>query len=334
VTSDPQIQELLSPLNEPEDDLAWRRVQVDRERIISHMVQTSLAPEDRFGARTRIFAALALAASFALATWGGVEVWRRSSGASAAALPTLEVVALRGSVAGIQGGKSQVLAVGMATSLSAEGSLETSRAGGARIKTPDGLVIDVLENSKVTLGELRALQASTALGLERGEVRCQVPHQPGRTFSIVTALARVVDVGTIFSVSVDASGSAPNTRVSVEEGEVLVQHAGQQSRLTAAQTWSSAGPPSQAATEPAPADVAVEDLPTASARREPVVHRRETLAAETKLLQSGLASEQKGDLVTAAKAFRTLASRYPESQLAPDAKAALARVKGRLENPK
>jgi outer membrane protein assembly factor BamD (BamD/ComL family) len=68
--------------------------------------------------------------------------------------------------------------------------------------------------------------------------------------------------------------------------------------------------------------------------REPVKRHPETLAAETKLLRSGLASEQKGDLKSAVTAFETLTSRYPDSQLAPDAKAALARVKGRLESSK
>ena len=48
----------------------------------------------------------------------------------------------------------------------------------------------------------------------------------------------------------------------------------------------------------------------------------------------GLASEQKGDFQAAAAAFQTLVTRYPDSQLAVDAKAALQRVKGRLESPK
>ena len=68
--------------------------------------------------------------------------------------------------------------------------------------------------------------------------------------------------------------------------------------------------------------------------RELVMRRPETLAAETKLLRSGLASEQKGDLQGAVIAFRTLVARYPESQLASDARAALERVKGRLESSK
>ncbi|HXK18176.1 MAG TPA: hypothetical protein VNG33_10260, partial [Polyangiaceae bacterium] len=79
----------------------------------------------------------------------------------------------------------------------------------------------------------------------------------------------------------------------------------------------------------------VEELrPVPSARREPLKRRPETLAAETKLLRSGLSSEQKGDLRGAVNAFETLLAEYPDSQLAPDAKAALARVQGRLESSK
>ena len=81
--------------------------------------------------------------------------------------------------------------------------------------------------------------------------------------------------------------------------------------------------------------MAAEELPSVPGPRRDLVKRRpETLEAETKLLRSGLASEQKGELQAAVKAFQTLVARYPDSQLAPDAKAALARVKGRLESPK
>jgi len=38
--------------------------------------------------------------------------------------------------------------------------------------------------------------------------------------------------------------------------------------------------------------------------------------------------------VGAVNAFETLLAEYPDSQLAPDAKAALARVQGRLESSK
>jgi hypothetical protein len=229
------------------------------------------------------------------------------------------------------------LGVGQLTRLSPEGTLETSKNAEARIKTSLGLEIELLENTKVALGELGATSGSSSLRLARGRVRCVIPHQPGRTFSVVTSTARVVDVGTIFTVSVEQTEAGPQTVVHVEEGEVLVQHAGGQSRLGASQSWTSATESSKSVAEPVTtsAEAAVaEPQPAPSARLSPLKRRRETLAAETELLRSGLASEQKGELQAAAKAFETLVSRYPESQLAPDAKAGRARVKARLESSK
>ncbi len=328
--TDSRVAELLAPFTEPEDDLASRRLQVDREKIVSRMVDVSLAPEERFGSRARIVAALALAAGFALATWGGARLWRQATPTGAAGI---EVVALRGSVTGVQGDKSSDLSLGAPTQLSPEGTLETSQNAEARIKTSAGMEIDLLENTKVSLAELGATRVSSALRLEHGRVRCVIPHQPGRTFTVVTAAARVIDVGTIFSVSVEQTATGPKTVVHVEDGEVLVQYPGGQSRLTASQSWASGSEPSKPIAAAAPADVAVEELPTTqSPRRDLVKHRPETLAAETKLLRSGLANERKGELGAAVTAFETLVTRYPDSQLAPDAKAALARVKGRLES--
>jgi len=330
VITDPKVADLLGPLVE-EDDLAARRVQADREKIVSRMVEVSLAPEGRFGGRARLLTALALAAGFVLFSWGGLQLWQhRGSGGS-----SLEVTALRGSVTGVQGSKASGLAVGEAVSLSPEGTLETSKNAEARIKTSGGLEIDLLENTRVSLGELGAAGVSSALRLDRGRVRCVIPHDPGRTFSVVTSVARVVDVGTTFSVSVEETAAGPKTVVHVEEGEVLVQFAGGQRRLTASQSWTSGTEPQEPVAELPPPEVAVEQPPLPpAARREPVKRRPETLETESRLLRSGLASEQKGDFRAAAQAFQTLMSRYPESPLAPDAKAALKRVKGQLESSK
>lgn len=331
MSTDPKVSDLLGPLTDSEDDLASRRLHVDREKIVSRMVEVSLTPQARFGSRLRVTAALALAASFALATWAGVSLWKRGGPAPA----NIEVVALRGSVTGVQGSKSTGLTVGRATSLSPEGTLETSQSAEARIKTSGGLEIALLENTRVSLGELGAAAASSAVRLERGRVRCVIPHQPGRTFSVLTSAARVIDIGTIFSVGVEPTATGPKTVVHVEEGEVLVQFAGGQQRLTASQSWASGSEPSAPVVAVAPGATVEEPAAIAPGpRREPSKRRPETLESETKLLRVGLASEQKGDFQAAAAAFQTLVTRYPDSPLAVDAKAALVRVKGRLESPK
>jgi ferric-dicitrate binding protein FerR (iron transport regulator) len=303
--TDPKLAELLAPLAGPEDDLALRRLQVDREKILSRMMEVSRAPERRFASRARVAAGFALAASFALVGWGGARLWQRHAHATTS---SIEVVAQHG-------------------------ELETSPDTEAHIETSAGMEVELMENAKISLDELGAAGVSSTLRLDRGRVRCVIPHQPGRTFSVVTAAARVVDVGTIFSVSVEQSASGPRTVVHVEDGEVRVEFRGGQSRLTASQSWVSGKEPTQPAAEAMPADVAVKDLPaTQSARHDRIKLGPETLAAEASLLRSGLASEQKGELRAAVAAFETLVTRYPDSQLAPDARVALARVKGRLEN--
>jgi ferric-dicitrate binding protein FerR (iron transport regulator) len=298
---------------------------VNRDAIVDRMVEVSLAPEERFSSRARWFGALALAASVALAAWGGASYWRHGAPATGA----LEVSALRGNVSGVQG----TLSVGQTQQLKAEGSLETSPGAEARIKTAGGLQLDLLENTKVSLAELGAERGSSALKLERGRVRCVIEHRPERTFEVVTPAARIIDVGTVFSVTVDPVSAV--TVVHVEEGTVLVEHAGAQTRLTAAQTWSSASEAAPAAPPPpAPATAADETEPAPSSHREPAKRRTPTLAAETELLQSGLRSEQQGDLRAAEGSLKALVTRYPASPLAPDAKAALARVRSRLESQK
>jgi ferric-dicitrate binding protein FerR (iron transport regulator) len=294
-------------------DGSGRRFQVDREKVIARMVEVSLSPDERFSSRARWAAVVALAAGFALAAWGGTH-WL-GTGAQVG-LPGVEVVVMRGQV----------------TPLNADGVLETSPGAEARIKAR-GLELDLVENTKISLKELGASATSSAVRLDRGRVRCVIPHRPGREFSVVTADARVVDIGTIFSVSVQPSPTGNKTLVHVEEGEVIVHHAGGQSRVTASQSWSSRAP------EPAPvaaAPVSAEELPAEETPSRPAPPRRprETLETETQLLRNALASEQKGDLPAARKALESLVARYPESPLAPDAKAALSRVKRRLESAK
>lgn len=328
MSSEPNVRDLLAPLTQHEVAPASIRFQVDREKIISRMVEVSLTPETRFSARARFGMALALAAGFALAAWGGLRAFDAQRLATAS---RIEVLALRGQVTGSAG----ALTPGQAQVVARDGSLETSERAEARINTGTGLEIALLENTKVSLRDLGA-GVSSALRLDKGRVRCVIPHEPGRVFSVVTADVRVVDIGTVFSVAVEPGAAGPKTSVHVEEGEVLVEHAGAKHHLRAPAFWSSVTD-APAVSEPPTSieDLATEALPEVSARRDaPPKRPRETLAAEAQLLQAGLASEQRGDFQAAARAFEQLAARYPGSPLAPDARAALARVKNRLEAPK
>jgi hypothetical protein len=327
MSTEPSIRELLAPLTE-DDEPSSRRLQLNRERIVSRMVDASLAPEPRLSRRVKWGMALALAASFALASWGGLSALQRGEVASAA--PEVKVRALRGVV--VASGRSLPLRQDL--TVARDGLLETSKEAAARIES-DGMELELQENSAVSLKELGVSRVAAALRLDRGRVRCAIPHDPGRVFSVVTADARIVDVGTVFSVSVVPSDSGSKTLVQVEEGEVMVEHAGKQLRLRAPASWSSLVESEPPAAEPVPVS-SIEPASPASQRRDWPTgkRRRDTLDAETQLLQAGLANEQRGDFRGAARDLGQLVKRYPGSPLAPDARAALARVKGRLESPK
>lgn len=327
------VEELLAPLRD-ESELSSRRLQVNRDKIVSRMVEVSLAPEERGGGRSSSWArwlgGLALAASLALAAWGGSALWR--GGAAVAEPDGIEILALRGNVTASRG----VLRVGEPLRVSAAGTLETAPGAQARITARAGLQIELLEGTKVSLAELAAAPGAAALRLERGRVRCVIEHRPDRTFEVVTPGVRVIDVGTVFSVDVHGGASGPVTAVRVEEGAVLVQHAGGRAQLQANQTWTNAvdlAPPVEAAPPVASVDELAPE-PEPKERRDAAKRRPATLARETELLQSGLRHEQQGQLRDAARAFEALVARYPSSPLAPDARAALARVRNRLESSK
>jgi len=306
--SELEIKQLLAPLVAEQPDAS---LELDRDAIIDRMVEVSAAPAEQTSPWARWGAALAVAAGVVLAVGAGAHWLRRSDTAVAttpvATAPRLEIVALRGPV----------------PALAADGSLATPAGVEARIRA-DGLELDLAGDTRVSLRGLGSGEGNPTLRLERGRVRCTVAHRPGRTFSVVTPDLRAVDVGTVFSVSVEPPPAGRGTVVSVEEGEVMVHRGGSVTRLIAPQSFDSAAP------EPAPAP---EGQPAGPGAARPLPKRpRETLAAETQLLRSGLAAEQMGDLRGAARAFEKLVTRYPASPLVPDAKESLARVKRRLES--
>jgi hypothetical protein len=330
VTNEPSIRDLLAPLTEHDDELTPRRFHVDRDKMVSRMVEVALAPEPRLSRSVKWGMALALAASFALAAWGGLAAFRSEP---VAAAPQVKVRPLQGAVR-VDG---RALPIRQDSIVARDGILTTSKESAASIES-DGMELTLAQETTVSLKELGVSKTAAALRLDRGRVRCAIPHDPARTFAVVTADARIVDIGTVFSVAVLPSDSGSKTLVQVEEGEVMVEHAGKQVRLRAPASWSSvveAAP--VAVAEPAPVPVeSLEPSPSVSQRRDaaPGKRRADTLEAETQLLQAGLASEQRGDLLGAARDLNQLVKRYPSSPLAPDARAALARVKKRVESQK
>ena len=334
MSTDPKLQELLAPMRDRSVDTTSRRFKVDREKILSRMIEVS-AEHESPSRRARTYAVMALAAGFAvIAASAGYKMMHKAPVAAVVA-PHLDIVAVEGDVTRVQGTTRAGIAPGQTAAVSPDGAIETSSHAQARIKTENGLAIELRENTHVSLADMSIAEPRVSLRLDSGAVRCVVPHlADGHTFSVVTPDARIIDRGTIFTVNVVGSGSAARTVVRVEEGVVLVQHASGETQLTASQSWGSAAPVEQPTAAPVlgSTESAARGPAATGARRgvEAQKQVRGTLAEETSLLQLGLANERKGDLRSAAASFESLLSRYPESPLAPDARAALARVKGSL----
>jgi hypothetical protein len=337
MNTDPKVQELLAPMRDRPVEPGARRFKVDREKIISRMVEVS-SEAHAPSSRARVYGVLALAAGFALIAAGAAYKSMHKTPEAAIIAPHLDVVALEGDVARVGSSGRSGIAPGQTTAVAPDGAIETSSHSRARIQTERGLEIEVRGNTRISLAELSLAEPRVALHLDSGAIRCVVPHlAEGHTFSVITPDARVIDRGTIFTVTIEESGPGAKTVVRVEEGEVVVQHASGETQVNAPQSWGDAPPPPERVAPAAPVAGSTESVArvpaSTGARRVAEAQKapsQGTLAEETGLLQLGLVKERKGDLRGAAASFESLLSKYPDSPLAPDARAALSRVRGNL----
>jgi TolA-binding protein len=325
------VRALLAPMAERAVDPDGADFRVDRERVLAGMAQAS---------RRRPWPAAVIYAAAAAAVVGlvfGARLWQRGGGSASVA--SLEVAVSEGSATQIRGALHADMSASQTTHIAAEGELETGADSQARVRTTDGLQIELRSQTRVALSQLQPSAAQvTLLG---GAIRCTVPHRTApHAFQVVTPDVTVVDLGTVFTVSVD--GPDRTTRISVEEGEVLVRQALGQTRLQAPNSWSSG-----ASTASSPAPLAEPSAPSGAAdlgpkppdatpkgSRSSAPPRGEatagpTLAQEAQLLRQGLAAERQGRFSDASSALTELLARYPHSPLVPDARAALARVQAR-----
>ena len=117
-----------------------------------------------------------------------------------------------------------------------EGYSVRTKEGSTSLGFPSGAAARVARRSAL---KLTATEHTEALFLSRGRVDVEVPKlDPGRGFSVETPDAKVIVHGTGFSVKVDPTEMhGIRTAVEVTHGVVSVQHAGQEVRLTAGQSW-------------------------------------------------------------------------------------------------
>lgn len=327
MSTDPSIRKLLSPMTERPVALGEPAFEVDRARVLAGMAR---AAAEREPMRPR-FAAYALVAVAAAALLGiGVHVWQGRGVENA----SLEVAVTSG-LATQSNGASRTALVRTVTRVPAAGELETKVASAASVRTEKGLEIELSSETRVSLRELAP--AVNRVKLDQGSIRCSVPHDPAaKPFQVVTQTATIVDLGTVFNVSVQPVTLA--TRVSVEQGEVLIRSASGETHVHAPDSWTSdasAAVPSLSASGASASPLAPSHAAQAppvkvghiSAKSGPSAAASEpTLALESQLLRRGLAAERQGNGAEAAAAFNELLTRYPSSPLAPDARGALARV--------
>jgi len=321
MSQDPELRALLAQMVERQVELNRSAFRVDRDRVLARMA--NVQPQ---GSRGFLGYALLAAAGVAVAV-SGARIWQREIGSSASA--SLEITVSDGSATQSHGTSRELVATKENTHIAATGELETAADSNASVRTGDGQQIELQSKTRVALDELRP--NSNQVKLLGGVIRCTIPHRAAaRAFQVVTPDVTVVDLGTVFTVSIEAPNQA--TRVSVEEGEVLVRHGSAESRVRAGGSWSSADaatppaaapPPEPAASVPSPSVSST--APSAKAAHSAKV-TAETLAQEAQLLREGLAAERQGRAADARSALSQLLQKYPHSPLAPDARAALARV--------
>ena len=308
-------------MTDREVDLAGVGFHVDRERVLARMAAVPARPERGW----LVYAALAAAGVAVLI--GGARFWQHSTAASA----SLEIMVSEGSAIQAIGTTQSQVATQRSARIEATGDLQTAASSQASLRTADGLQLELRSQTRVGLAGLQA--SKSQVNLLGGAIRCTVPRRTAaHAFQVVTADATVVDLGTVFTVSIEGPNHA--TRVSVEEGEVLVRFAAGEVRVKAPGSWSSAVPAETVASalppEPAlllPAPITPTAATTAkSAHYVGNATPAATLALEAQLLRQGLAAERQGHSTEAVSALSELLRKYPHSPLAPDARAALTRV--------
>lgn len=238
-----------------------------------------------------------------------------------AAVESAQIRAVEGHLVHEIGGAQRTVSPGDILALPVTGEFSTG-ATEATLETSEGLRLHLETASSVSLSGLSRNGRDGSVSLEQGQIQCAVPKlHGGAKFSVETPNARIVVHGTRFTVRVDSmEAGVTRTCVRVTEGVVSVEQGTSVAMLQAGDEWG-CGTAVSTADGPRPAKA------TAPGNRLRVPARAQgTLGEETTLLQTALAEERRGHRAAASVAAARLVARYPDSPLAPEARAVLDRL--------
>jgi hypothetical protein len=213
--------------------------------------------------------------------------------------------------------------------------LHVPRAGTVTLAVATGTRLDLAGGAAAKVAELGAVQR---FDLAAGSLAAKVAKlAPGHRFLIGTPDAEVEVRGTRFEVTVAAEpaacGPRVRTRVTVQEGVVVVTHAGDQIRVEAGGHWPDCQPasatpassrhvPARTAQPGAHPHVALERPPAPT----PELLRASTLAEQNDLFAAALAASRRGDVDEAVHWLDRLIARHPTGQLTDSARAERRRL--------
>jgi ferric-dicitrate binding protein FerR (iron transport regulator) len=210
---------------------------------------------------------------------------------------------------------------------------------GERLNLSHGsrLLATLASGARATLaGSLELLEAGPVerLSLVDGGIELVVPKLgPRQRLLVQTADSEVEVRGTRFTVAVasaqDGCVPATRTRVTVDEGAVVVRHAGVETRLLPGERWPACDQPAlvgrderpkRAARSAEPARIAA-PARTAKLAEEAPTSAASTLAEQNDLFASAVAARRRGDRAAAVARLDDLLGRFPGGPLAGAARA-------------
>jgi hypothetical protein len=222
--------------------------------------------------------------------------------------------------------------------LPSDALLVTDTREPAELQLSSETAVNVAPSSEVGLSRRRSGAGfEERVRLRAGSVALRVPKLGERgKVSVETGDALVEVHGTQFSVRVvPRPPLAPFTEVDVREGRVLVRSGSNSRLLGAGEHWSSgaAAPQHEPTPEPAPGPVAAAEparpAPEPPARRTKAERRAvpaSELAAQNRLLESAELAQKSAMPGLALQRLETLIARYPDAELAHNARVERFRI--------